>query len=139
MDKFEKYFNVYSHQEASITDRTNLMLVAQSFLVVGFIEASSNWLLQLALSILGIVVTLFTIYVGMREKCFFMMVRNELKKMEENLVKDEQIFNRVDEELDKKWWVKLFFKWRASSVLCYHLQICFGIFWILCFFLSIAN
>lgn len=110
------------------------MLVAQSFLVVGFIEASPNRLLQLALSILGIVVTLFTIYVGAREKSFFHMVRNKLKEMEKDLPEDQQIFNQIDTELDKKWFVKLFFKAKASTVLCYHLQICFGIFWVPWFF-----
>ena len=130
--KFQKFFSFYSHQEDAMTTRTNLMLVAQAFIVVGFVEATSNRFLRSSLAILGIVVTIFTIYIGMREKEFLLMLRGELKKIEKKLPEDEQVFGLIDKKLVKKWWVKLFFKARASTILCYPLWISFLIFWVLC-------
>lgn len=118
-----KLYELYIHQEASITNRTNLMLVAQSFLVVGFVEAIQKWPLQLALAVLGFLVTILTIYVGGRELEFFKMVRSRLKK-------EANIFTEIDDKLNKIWYLK--FLGRASLVLCYYLQILFGIFWIFC-------
>lgn len=123
-------FDLYSHQESAITNRTNLMLVAQSFLVVGYVEAISNFALQLALAILGFLVTTLSLYVGGRELKFFYLLRDKLKEQ-------ESIFEEIDAKLSIT--PSLNFLGRASKVLCYHLQIIFLLFWIFCFFYSFVN
>ncbi len=106
------------------------MLVAQSFLVIGFVQANFIWVLQLALATLGIIVTIFTLYVGVREKDFFFMVREELTKLEKDLPLEDTIFRRIDNKLDKKKHLNVL--GRGSEVLCIYLQACFGAFWLFC-------
>lgn len=120
-----RLFDLYTHQESAITNRTNLALVAQSFLVVGFVGAISNGMLQLALASLGLVVTILTLYVGGRELQFFLMVRKKLEK-------EEPIFGVIDKELSATRYLHLNFLGRASYVLCYYLPLLFGIFWLFC-------